>query len=112
MTISAFDLVEKMIEVDREERFTLQEAIAYAEQMYEVQESQAQLASPSHLTHFYPPSGSSHKKGASNHRTANSSPKPTSTSRFYDFRNSTVCDRDENSMMVSLRSPRVANFTI
>ncbi len=31
MTVSAFDLVEKMLEVEREERFTLQEAIAYAE---------------------------------------------------------------------------------
>jgi serine/threonine protein kinase len=107
--VSAFDLLEKMLEVDREERFTLQEAIAYAEQMYEVQESLAQQASPSHPTRFIP---SSNKKGASQHRTANSSPKPPSTNRFYDFRNSTVCDRDDNSMAVSLRSPRVANFTI
>jgi hypothetical protein len=86
----------------------LEEAIEYAEQMYEIHETLAQEASSSNPTRFYSNSGTKRKElNRTNH--SSSAKKTTSINKFYDFKNSTVCARDQDSLQ---QSPKITNFTI
>lgn len=99
-----------MVESDRDERFSLEEAIKYAEDMYEVNESVAQETNRPNTAKFY--NSNEKKRGMieTNHSTTGKD--SSGKKSFHAFKNSRIEDRTDDFPEMILRSPKISNFTI
>jgi hypothetical protein len=101
--VNFFDIIQNMVIVDREKRFDLEEAIRYAEEMYDQQENSPFKASIGQEIH-----NSDVKKELKRTQHSSSGKKCSpNLQRFYDFRDNLAVSRGELS-----HHPQTSNFTI